>query len=334
MFKGSAENPSKARRRGILFLLLAGLCPPYIHAQDTLCAVVKLEILQEAALEREAFDARLALTNNLPTESLQNLKVDVLINDLTGTSAGELFFIKVSSLERTNAVDGTGIVQPNTQAVIHWLIIPSTGAGRGNPLGLRYAVKAKISYAALGGTQEISTFEDFITVKPQPLLRLEYVLPFEVFADEPLTAAIEPIEPFHLGVRVTNTGFGAARNFTIESAQPKIIENKLSLPIDFKLLGTFVGIINFPGDMDGLRVDATEHLVYVIGSDTLEIGQYAPEAPPVPPEVGITSPEPGLKVIEGGTVRVAATASDNVGVARVEFLVNGVVRESDEATLV
>src|SRR5262249_30739485 len=48
-------------------------------------------------------------------------------------------------------------------------------------------------------------------------------------------------EPFYLGLMVTNTGKGTAKDFTITSAQPQIIENEKGLLIDFKIIGTQVG---------------------------------------------------------------------------------------------
>jgi hypothetical protein len=212
-----------------------------LRAQATVCAEVKLEILQEATLEREAFDASLKINNNLPDKPFTKLKVLVFVKNDNGQPADSAFFIKVSTLSNTNAVDGTGVVQSSSTAEIHWLIIPSTGAGGSLPGGKRYSVKASITGESDGVAQTVNTFDDFITVYPQPSLKLEYVLPFEVFADEPLTTAIEPVEPFPLGVRVTNVGFGTAKNFKIDSAQPRITENKQNLAIDFRLLGTVVG---------------------------------------------------------------------------------------------
>lgn len=207
----------------------------------TLCATVKLEIAQEATLEREAFDARLTVFNNLPDTPLTSLKVQVFVNDSEGNPVDGQFFVKLSSLTGTNAVDGSGVVQSSSSAEIRWLIIPSPGAGGTTPGGKRYGVSALITAVSGSEPQNVRTFEDLITVFPQPLLKLEYVLPYEVFADEPLTAALEPVEPFPLGVQVTNVGFGTAKDFKIDSAQPKIVENKLGLQIDFRLLGTVVG---------------------------------------------------------------------------------------------
>ena len=86
-------------------------------------------------------------------------------------------------------------------------------------------MSASISFTQGGTPQSVQTFPASITVKPQPALRLEYVLPFDVFADQPLTMQVEPVEPFPLGVRVTNVGLGTARNFQIDQAQPQIVED-------------------------------------------------------------------------------------------------------------
>ncbi|MBI4801375.1 MAG: fibronectin type III domain-containing protein, partial [Elusimicrobia bacterium] len=235
------------KRFAVFWLLItAGALVSPRGAAAAVCAEVRLEIKQEATLEREAFDARLEVNNNFPAFGLENFRVNVVVKNASGQTADDLFFIKISSKQGVGAVDGTGIVQPASTATINWLIIPSTGAGGVNPLGLRYSVKADISYKLNGVYQSLSTYEDFITVKPQPVLRLEYVLPFEVFADEPLTDTIEPVEPFPLGVRITNIGYGPAKNFQINSGQPEIIENKQGLAIDFKLLGAYVGANKIP----------------------------------------------------------------------------------------
>jgi glucose/arabinose dehydrogenase len=49
----------------------------------------------------------------------------------------------------------------------------------------------------------------------------------------------------------------------------------------------------------------------------------------IPPTVSITNPANGASVARRSTVTITATASDNVGVTRVEFLVNGALQCSD-----
>lgn len=52
----------------------------------------------------------------------------------------------------------------------------------------------------------------------------------------------------------------------------------------------------------------------------------------VPPTVSITSPVNGALVARKSTVTITATANDNVGVTRVEFLVNGALQCTDVST--
>jgi hypothetical protein len=49
----------------------------------------------------------------------------------------------------------------------------------------------------------------------------------------------------------------------------------------------------------------------------------------IPPTVSITNPANGAIVARRSTVTITATASDNVGVTRVEFLINGAVQCTD-----
>lgn len=61
-----------------------------------------------------------------------------------------------------------------------------------------------------------------------------------VQGDDPLTSEIEPIVPFKLGLLLINKGFGKARNLTIQSFQPQIVDNEKGLPVDFKIISTTV----------------------------------------------------------------------------------------------
>ncbi len=230
--------------------VIASAAPSWIHAAlNTACAVVKLEISQQATLEREAFDANLQVNNTLPNTPLSNFKVVISISDQAGNPAENLFFLKVNSLQGVSDVDGGGVVQPNSTADIHWLIIPSTGAGGTTPNGQKYAIRAVIEGLAGPDPQNLTTYDAFIYVKPQPELNLEYALPYEIFGDEPLTQVVESSEPFHLAVRVTNAGFGPAKNFQIESAQPKIVENLQQLSLNVNITGTYVDGKSIPNTL-------------------------------------------------------------------------------------
>lgn len=235
---------------GLLSFLLGGLLQA-AWAQDgeTVCAVVKIEIRQELTLERQAFDAHMRITNGLETLALEDVNVNVTFQDEDGnavlatsdpddTSAS--FFIRIDRMDGISDVSGGGQILPTEVADIHWLIIPSPGAGGTTPSGELYAVGATLSYTFGGESETVNVSPDFIQVKPMPILELDYFLPSKVYADDPLTSEVEPVVPFPLGLRISNTGAGDAHKLQIESAQPEIIDNDQGLLISFEILGTSV----------------------------------------------------------------------------------------------
>jgi beta propeller repeat protein len=224
---------------GVALVLMAFVGQTAAEAA-AVCARVKIEISQELALERVAFDARLVVTNDLVDQSLDNFNVTLQVADETGAEAGQLFFIKVLSLDKISAVDGTASIPANVAAEVHWMLIPSVGAGGISPLGKKYFIGGEVTFNVAGAPQNMSLMPAMITVKPQPELELDYFLPREVWADDPFTAPVEAPIPFSLGVRTSNVGYGTAPNLTIASGQPKIVENKQGLLIDFRLLGSAV----------------------------------------------------------------------------------------------
>ena len=52
--------------------------------EDTICAVVKLEITQELTLERQGFEAIMKINNALEDKTLTDVKVDVEFLDVNG----------------------------------------------------------------------------------------------------------------------------------------------------------------------------------------------------------------------------------------------------------
>ena len=243
----------------ILAVVITSLCffPRVASCEKAVCARVKIEIEQELTLERVAFDARLTMNNGLAGISLDNLAVNVTVKDEEENDVTDLFSIQVFSLDNISAVDGSDGVDPETTAEVHWLIIPSAGAGGENPAGKVYYVGANLEYEIKGEIQTMKVIPDAVVVKPQPLLTLDYFLPKYVYGDDPFTDEIEAAIPYPLGVRVKNTGHGTVKALTIESGQPVIKENEQGLLIDFKILGSWVNdepaqkslLVNF-GDID------------------------------------------------------------------------------------
>jgi hypothetical protein len=212
-------------------------CP--VSAQETVCATVKIEIRQEMTLERQAFDAEMKINNTTDSGKIENVSIEVKVTDENGTPVAitndpnnltAKFYIRNSNKENINAIDGNGTISPRTTAIINWLLIPASGAAGNNPLGKKYLVGATLRYRFGGEDTVLEISPDVITVKPLPMIALDYFL----------TEEVEEAVPFTLGVRVKNNGHAAAKNLKIDSAQPKIIENEQGLLINFLLTGSYV----------------------------------------------------------------------------------------------
>jgi len=221
---------------------LAILCP----AAQAACAKVVIQIEQELTLEREGFEARLGVTNSLPAD-LQNFQVTIKFTDVDGNpvsaytppstgTTGDKFFYRPQ----------TGYTVPTTIAAgaeqkVAYLIVPAPGAAGTSAAGALYYVGATIKYTVGGEEQIVEVAPDFITVRPMPLLQLQYFLPGDVYGDDPHTTLVEPVVPFALGVRVSNHSPSAtAKQVGILSGQPRIVENELGLLIDFQIIGSTV----------------------------------------------------------------------------------------------
>lgn len=216
---------------------------------ESLCASVQLEIPQQIALERQAFEARLNIANAIPNMSLEQVKVEVSFYDDNGAAVAAssdsadtnaLFFIRIDRLEAIQDVGGQGIVAAGSSAVIRWLIVPSCGAGGLTPSGLRYWVGARLSFQMGGENKTLVVQPDAIVVQPMPSLTLDHFLPRDVYGDDAFTPSIEAPVPFPLGLRVGNDGPGSAATVAIDSGAVRIVENKLGLLVGFAITGAKV----------------------------------------------------------------------------------------------
>lgn len=100
-------------------------------------------------------------------------------------------------------------------------------------------------------------------------------------------------------------------------------------PSNGNAVAPFATGISLPVD---LQVSADGYLYYLArGSGSVNRIGF-PTADNIPPTVSIDSPTNGAIVIRKLNTTIAASASDNVGVTRVEFLVNGALQCTDAST--
>jgi len=91
----------------------AGLCAVALAAssawaQGALCAKIKLEIPQRLTLERDAFEARLVMTNNLAELPLEDIAITLEITTAAGDDAATVIFVADPALSGVTSIDGAG----------------------------------------------------------------------------------------------------------------------------------------------------------------------------------------------------------------------------------
>lgn len=225
-----------------------GGCSPYVadlqaevNADEGVCARVRIRIDQQAVMTRAAFVGELGINNQYQLSSLNGVQLTLDFRDENGASANDKFTVVGPELSGVSAVDGTGVIAGASTGNVKYTFIPNREAAPNAPAG--YSIGGVLRYIDPGSGLEVVVplLGATITVLPDPILNLKYFQQRDVYGDDPFTDEIEPSEPFDLGLIVTNTGRGTAKDFTITSAQPKIIENEKGLLIDFKIVGTQVG---------------------------------------------------------------------------------------------
>jgi glucose/arabinose dehydrogenase len=98
-------------------------------------------------------------------------------------------------------------------------------------------------------------------------------------------------------------------------------------PANGNAVADFATGISLPVD---LKVSADGFLYYLArGTGSVNRIGFQSSTDNIPPTVAINSPANGAIVTRKSTVTISATASDNVGVVRVEFLVNGALQCTD-----
>lgn len=161
---------------------------------------------------------------------LSNTVAAIQIRDAGGNDASSKFFVLVTS-DPLGATHGGTV---SGQGSVSWQLIPNADAGGTSPQGTQYTVWATFDYVVGGTSRSASTQTVTITVLPSPKLTVAYTVPFVVMAGKDALVR----------VTVQNVGHGPARNFSIESMQPRIVESIPADPLD-QLLGNPGPLVNF-----------------------------------------------------------------------------------------
>lgn len=213
---------------------------------------IQIQIVQKLRLERQAFDATLAINALAP---LNNAVASVKIMDSNGNDATNKFFLLVTS-DPLGATHGGTV---SGQTTVGWQLIPNAGAGGTSAQGTQYQVQATLNFAVNGTAKTATTQVVSITVLPSPKLTVAYAAPYVVMDGKDAK----------IRVTVQNIGYGPANNLTIQSMQPTVVQ---SIPVDPSIPSLTVG---FTVTGSSSTADSSG---YLPGNLMINFGNVAPGA--------------------------------------------------------
>ena len=207
------------------------------RGKQSQCASVSLQLGQDIAMTREAFTGTLTISNSHDSIALRNLKTLFSVSDTLGHDCSDKFDISILKQEgidttsQSISADGKGTI------TVRFVPLMSAAPTDTTPYLFGGTIEYISPYTSDTVTDELYPVRLLVT--PSPHLQLDYFIPHDIIADDPLTSPIiEATVPATIGLRVKNDGMGAAKNVRLSTIQPQITENRLGLAVDFWMLNS------------------------------------------------------------------------------------------------
>lgn len=208
----------------------------------SICSTVTLSFKQRNVMTRQAFRGTLTVNNGHETVAMQDVKLNLEVRDMNGNVAtSHEFQIDAESMDgfagNLDMESGWSLDGGKTGTATI-LFIPTKYAAPTEPKDYSFggSFSYKDPYTGLVVTRDLNPVT--LTVNPSPNLEMTYFMQRDVFGDDPLTEAVEPMKPSEFALIVNNKGYGDAENMKLTTRQPEIIDNQKGLAISFELIST------------------------------------------------------------------------------------------------
>ena len=212
--------------------------------KDVICASISLQINQTMTLTRQAFRGTLTVFNGNEEAPMEDMKLRL---NVTNLATGQV----VTSHEMEMHTESLKGFEGDLDMESGWTLAgKETGVATILFIPTKYAAPEVDTEYSFGGTlsyvdpyTELEVTRDLypvtLTVKPSPELDLTYFMQRDIYGDDALTDdVVEPMTPAEFAVIINNKGYGDATNVRMVTEQPKIVENKKGLFIDFEFLSS------------------------------------------------------------------------------------------------
>lgn len=203
---------------------------------ENVIVTVKMQFDRLLTLTRQAFEGTLTIENG-SDKPMENIELNLTEKKPDGTLATEKEIAK--EYQDFTGFTGDKNVGPwtlasGTTGVLKVKFTPTPDAAPIEPLD--YLFGGKLKFTVDGKERQADLVEQVMTVKPTPLLNLDFFLQRDVIADDPITTDVkEEAEEAEFAVLISNVGYGDANNVKMITANPEIVDNKDGVLLQYSI---------------------------------------------------------------------------------------------------
>lgn len=211
--------------------------PTYTPLKGVKDSKVVLQFVQTFFLTRQAFRGTMTLENAQNT-GLEDVVLNARVYTMDGTDVTELFALDYSE-KPENMIEGDAgwDIDGGETGKVYVIYVPSKEVALTEPT--QYKFGGTVSYYDVATETEatVELVPTVLTVNPSPDLHLTYFVQREIKGDNLFTEdVVEPSEPVEFALLIKNEGAGDALDLVIDTQEPKVVENKNSLPVKYETL--------------------------------------------------------------------------------------------------
>lgn len=208
------------------------------NQSKNVCASVSLKFSQDMKMTRQAFKGTLSVFNGHESNPMQDVRVEIYAMDADGVmNTSHTMQITPKSLEgfegELEASEGWTLdAQKTGEYVVDFLPTRFAAPEVPTPWSFGGRVTYIDPFTGAEVTRELTPVT--LTVNPSPELQLTYFMQRDVFGDDPTTPnVVEPSREAEFALLINNVGYGDARNVSLSTSAPQIVENEKGLLVDF-----------------------------------------------------------------------------------------------------
>ena len=207
---------------------------------QTTASGVKKSFSRKSAMMGEKLVETFTVHDGHESVPMENISLDLFVKDAAGVDRTDWFDITTLSMKQITGIDGDGVVQADKDGTVKIQYIPTKRAARSTSNEYYFGGTFSFTDPYTLTTVVHDLHPVAITIEPSPDLHVDFFMPRNIIADDTLTNdRYEPSVVAELGVIINNKGVEAAKNVTLETATPLVVDGN-NQEIGFSLDGVLL----------------------------------------------------------------------------------------------